>query len=156
MDNIQNYVFTLPMNRGWQTWGLVIGWGAYICWAALLFMLSSQPPKDIVGMTFPYADKVLHFVYFGIGGFLFLWALSCGSNMRAGSRILLATGVAVAIGFLDEWHQMYTPGRYGGDFYDFAADVAGGLVGITAAFLIYEWIKKRFTPTPDSATPSGD
>ncbi|MEX1118883.1 MAG: VanZ family protein [Terrimicrobiaceae bacterium] len=144
------------MNRGWQTWGMVLGWGAYAGWASVLFVLSSQPPQDLVGMTFPHADKVLHFVYFGIGGFLFMAALSCSSQMSARLRILWATFVAVAMGFLDEWHQMFTPGRHGGDFYDFAADVAGGLAGLTSAFLIYEWIKRRFTPIPHSAAPSGD
>jgi VanZ family protein len=135
---------------------MVIGWGAYACWALVLFCLSSQPPQDIVGATFPYADKVLHFIYFGIGGFLFMWALSCSLNLSAGRRLGLAMVVAVAIGFLDEWHQTFTPGRHGGDFFDFAADVAGGTTGILAAFLIYEWIKKRIAPSPGPAAPSGD
>jgi VanZ family protein len=135
---------------------MLIGWTAYACWALVLFFLSSQPPKDIVGMTFPYADKVLHFIYFGIGGFLFMWALSCSLQLAASRRLGLAMFVAIAIGFLDEWHQTFTPGRHGGDFFDFAADVAGGTTGIIAAFLIYEWIKKRITPAPCPATPSGD
>jgi len=156
LDIGRDDVFNLPMNRGWQTWALIIGWGAYACWAALLFVLSAQPPKDIVGMTFLHADKVLHFVYFGIGGFLFMAALSCSGNLPARLRIFLAMLVAVAIGFLDEWHQTFTPGRHGGDFFDFAADVAGGVAGITASFLIYEWIKRRFARTPASAAPSGD
>ncbi len=143
------------MNRGWQKWGLIFGWGAYTCWALVLFFLSSQPPQDIVKMSFRHADKVLHFIYFGIGGFLFMWALSCTVKLATRSRFRLAIVVAVAMGFLDEWHQMFTPGRHGGDFFDFAADVAGGLLGLTLAFLIYEWIKKRFAPAPDSAAPSG-
>jgi VanZ family protein len=33
------------------------------------------------------------------------------------------------IGFLDEWHQLSTPGRSGGDPWDWLADLLGGAVG---------------------------
>jgi hypothetical protein len=43
--------------------------------AVTLWMLSSLPGQDIHLPPFPEADKVAHFGYFFIGGFLLAWVL---------------------------------------------------------------------------------
>jgi hypothetical protein len=44
-------------------------------WVVTLWILSSLPGQDIYLPPFPEADKVAHFGYFFIGGFLLAWVL---------------------------------------------------------------------------------
>jgi VanZ family protein len=82
----------------------------------------------------PYADKIAHFGFYGVMGFLCaMWRRECG--MKA-MRAALAGAVFVAlVGSVDEIHQYWIPGR-SMDLFDWIADVAGGGVGaLFSAFL---------------------
>ena len=105
-----------------------------LTWAALLWYLSSQ---STVGPQIPlvHADKLMHFTYFAAGGFLVAgWLFHRKPDSPSWKAIIGCSILAMAmIGGIDEWHQLHTPGRSGGDPWDWLADIAGGVAG---AFLL--------------------
>lgn len=85
----------------------------------------------------PFADKVIHFGYF-VGGGIFL-GLAFSLTFPLSPKSIIAAGILVLamVAALDEWHQLYVPGRSGGDLADWAADVAGAVAGMVVALKIY-------------------
>ena len=80
-----------------------------------LWILSSVPGQDIHLPPFPEADKVAHFGYFFIGGFLLARLLRRTLRWRGGKLLCGALCAIALIGALDELHQLYTPDRSDGD-----------------------------------------
>ncbi|MBV6499626.1 MAG: hypothetical protein CJBNEKGG_02088 [Prosthecobacter sp.] len=114
----------------------LLWWLAVLAWAALLWMLSANTPLPS-GPSFPLKDKFLHGTYFTGGAFCFLTALFGKSRpLPTSARFLLAgllfTGI---IGAADEFHQTFTPGRFGNDPWDWLADLSGGLLAA--------WLSRR-------------
>ncbi len=108
-----------------------VWFSALACWFGLLWFLSSLTGSAQKLPPFPHFDKLAHFSYFLAGGFLLAGGSFCQSP-RPGSwkRLLGATTlIMAAVGGIDEWHQCYTPGRSGGDPWDWLADVLGGTSG---------------------------
>ncbi|MBL9178029.1 MAG: VanZ family protein [Verrucomicrobiaceae bacterium] len=100
-----------------------------IIWAAVLWWLSSQS-KLPSPAKFEGIDKIEHTLYFAAGGMCFLLGLrTAGFARKTTSAILLTVLFCAITGLLDEWHQTFTPGRSGGDVWDWAADTLGGFVG---------------------------
>jgi VanZ family protein len=104
----------------------------YVGWFITLCILSSMshpgPHIDVVGF-----DKVEHFTYFLLGGLALGFALTLGrtESCQVGWILLI---VGSAVGWFDEWHQSFTPGRSGLDVYDWIADTAGsGAAGLLLA-----------------------
>ena len=117
-----------------------IWFSALALWVGLLWMLSSfssaGPPMPVANL-----DKLAHFAYFLGGGILFA---GCHFSLRPDrpewANILASAIIAMAlIGFLDEWHQCFTPGRSGADPWDWLADVLGG----TAGALTLKWVHRK-------------
>ncbi len=100
-------------------------------WAMMLWVLSSGNPSLKQANEIPHMDKVLHFIYFSVGGALL--AASMGPEMAErlsrGWLFLLVVLVCSLIGRLDEYHQGFVPGRTGNDTGDWLADTLGGLFG---------------------------
>ena len=95
-------------------------------WVALTLTLTSIPNLD-VGPNFPGADKVAHFGFYGVAGFLFvLWRRELGAG--AAAAVIWAAIFAALLGAIDEFHQQWIPGR-SMEFLDWAADFAGGMAG---------------------------
>ena len=69
-------------------------------------------------------DKLLHGVVFA----LLAWALGLASGFHGWRRLVVAFSGSLLIGLLDEWHQLYLPGRHAG-WPDFIADMVGSLLG---------------------------
>jgi hypothetical protein len=69
-------------------------------------------------------DKLVHGVIFA----LLAWAIGIGSGLSKWHRLILAFFGSMLIGILDEWHQMYLPGRQAG-WPDLAADAVGSIIG---------------------------
>jgi VanZ family protein len=99
-------------------------------WIGLLWLLSSIPGANR-GPEIDHIDKVAHFGYFFGGGLLFAGCLLSLSRKAPDWRKIIGfTVLAMAIiGFLDEWHQTFTPGRSGADPWDWLADLLGGTAG---------------------------
>jgi len=91
-----------------------------LCYMAGIYWLSSIPGEtdpestllsNIILWTPPAIQNLAHIPLFGF--LALLWYRSLSSWMKNGrllyfSAFLLATG----FGILDEWHQLYVPGRY--------------------------------------------
>lgn len=69
-------------------------------------------------------DKLAHTIVFA----LLAWAIGVASGLAGWQQLSIAFFGAVSVGIVDEWHQIYLPGREAG-WTDFAADIAGGLIG---------------------------
>ena len=116
-----------------------------ILWAITLFLLSSLPTVPHVdGPQIPHLDKVVHFVYFMGGAFLFTIHLLLKHGRAAQAIIRLATPILLfaLIGALDEYHQTFTPGRSGNDPFDWLADVLGATAGTFLAHLLHPLLRK--------------
>jgi VanZ family protein len=95
-------------------------------WVALTLTLTSIPNPGF-SPSFPWADKVVHFAFYGVMGFLFvLWRRETGKGVAA--AVVWATIFAALLGAVDEFHQQWIPGR-SMDLLDWAADFLGGTAG---------------------------
>jgi len=87
-----------------------------------LFVLGAQP--FAVGLIPSPWDQLAHFAVFAV----LACALGVLGGQRGGRMLLFAVAGALSIGALDEWHQMYLPGRHAG-WDDLAMDAIGSLLG---------------------------
>ena len=95
-------------------------------WVALTLTLTSVPNPEF-GPSFPGADKIAHFGFYGVMGFLFvLWRREVGTG--AAAAVLWAAIFAALLGAVDEFHQQWIPGR-SMELLDWALDFAGGTAG---------------------------
>ena len=137
-----------PLLEQSRTWAVAwVGWFITLC---ILSSMSHPGPKiDVIGF-----DKVEHAVYFAIGGTLLLLAMILRiKNARAALaetpwlRLALPIFlVGAVVGWLDEWHQSFTPGRSGLDLYDWLADVTGSLAALPLARLVLGGLAGRADP----------
>ena len=105
-------------------------WLALACWAGNILWLSSLTPQELPDAAFVFWDKVNHFAAFVVGGWLAAAALRVsrpGAPLK--NLLLLAVLLITAFGALDEAVQTLTPGRSGGDLYDWVADLLGAIAG---------------------------
>ena len=132
----------LEQSRSWA-----IAWLGWFIVLAILSSLSHPGPKiDVVGI-----DKIEHAIYFAIGGTCLVLALalrektarSALSTTPWGKLALIALLIGAAVGWFDEWHQSFTPGRKGLDVYDWIADMLGSLAAVPLARLVLRWLALR-------------
>jgi VanZ family protein len=107
----------------------------FVLWVALTLLLTSIPNPGIE-IPLPYGDKVAHFGFYGVMGFLCaMWRRECNSTAIAAA--LAGAAFVAAVGAFDEIHQHWIPGR-STDLFDWLADAAGGGAGaMVSAFLPY-------------------
>jgi len=100
-----------------------------------LFFWGAQPVAVNLLPT-PW-DKFLHGAIFAV--------LTCGIGLAIGLQgyrgLIIAITGALLIGVLDEWHQVYLPGRHP-SWDDLLADLIGSLAG---AALLMLWRRSRNT-----------
>jgi len=95
-------------------------------WVALTFTLTSIPNPEFSPL-FPWSDKIAHFAFYGVMGFLFvLWRREVGTE--AAAAVLWAAIFAALLGVVDEFHQQWIPGR-SMELLDWVADFTGGTTG---------------------------
>jgi VanZ family protein len=92
-----------------------------------LFFWGAQPVS--VNLVPAPWDKFLH----GITFIVLACSIGLASGLQGFRMMIAAVSVSLLIGVLDEWHQIYLPGRHPG-WDDLMADAAGSLVG--AALLL--------------------
>lgn len=90
-----------------------------------LYFGGAQPVA--VGLIPSPYDKLVHAGVFAV----MAAAIGYASGVRGLPMLLVAWLGGVAVGAMDEWHQMYLPGRSAG-LDDLAADAAGAAVGALA------------------------
>jgi len=112
-------------------------------WIAILITLTSIPNPDF-GEGFPGMDKVAHFGFYGVAGFLCaLWRRESG---RSGRRaVAFAVVFVVLLGASDEIHQRWIPGR-SMDLLDWVADIAGGVAGALSSLAAVSLFPSLLTP----------
>jgi VanZ family protein len=110
-------------------------WIGFALWIATVFTLSSISGPDLPeGPKIPHLDKIVHATLYAAGAFTLANALRLAFPRR---RLLLAGAIAVAaIGALDEFYQLHTPGRSGADFYDWLADAFGAFIIVAVLTLL--------------------
>jgi VanZ family protein len=107
-----------------------------LLWLALLCVsssLSPSAPADYLP-SFKHIDKFQHFAYFFGGGLLLTGYFFRRKPEHPDWRGILRRVVLIValIGWLDEWHQTFTPGRSGNDPYDWLANLLGATAGAMA------------------------
>ena len=122
-------------------------------WVTLTLTLTSIPNPEF-GPSFPGADKIAHFGFYGVAGFLFvLWRREIGTGAVA--AVLSAAIFAALLGAVDEFHQQWIPGR-SMELLDWVADFAGGTAGgfcsAVAASMIPFLLTPKKPPSSRAAT----
>ncbi len=127
----------MKLNR---TKTLIFYWAPVFIYCLLIFFQSSNPsPKNIP--TFPYSDKMIHFIMYGVLAVLFYRAINTHS---ISSRIILISSIMFAgvYGASDEIHQSFVPFREA-EFLDFVADIIGGIVGGVMCHVFFGRVKVK-------------
>ena len=127
------------MTRGRVYFALLAGW------VALTLTLTSIPNPDF-GPMFPGEDKLAHFGFYGVAGFLCaLWRRETGKGVLA--AVIWAAIFTALLGAADEFHQQWIPGR-SMELLDWAADFAGGTAGSICSVVAASIIPSLLTPDP--------
>ena len=104
-------------------------WAPAVAWAALLLVLTSIPNPP-VPRTLAGTDKVVHALLYGVLAWLVVRAmLPVARTLPALAAAWLAV---LALGWADEWHQQFIPGR-SQDAADWLADGTGAALAILTA-----------------------
>jgi VanZ family protein len=114
---------------------VAFSWVRRICQlgaAAMVFLLFWLGAKPVAVGLFPEPwDKLAHFTAYGAIAAL----LAVGTARRQPLCLILLVSL---VGALDEWHQVYLPGR-SSDITDFLTDVVAAIVAIT----LVDWLRLR-------------
>lgn len=104
---------------------------------AVLSLLSQIPGEDLDALGFDISDKLAHFAAFVPLGLLLSLALALGfsRSTRTGRWFAAASCAALVLGAIDEFHQVFVPGRRP-DVLDAIADGLGGGTGGGVAAVI--------------------
>jgi VanZ family protein len=105
-----------------------------VAYSALIWTLSART-LDIKLDRFPFHDKGVHFLEYGLLAFLMSHAVQV-TWPRARRRALAAFWLTVSLGLSDELHQAYVPGR-NADALDLLADAIGALTAV----LLYQVLR---------------
>jgi VanZ family protein len=107
----------------------VFYWLPLILYCLFIYIQSANPSPEQIP-SFPFVDKVLHFVAYGIMGILFYRAyqtLRIKDNIQM--LMLLSVTSASLYGISDEIHQSFVPFREA-EVADVIADVIGAFSGV--------------------------
>jgi VanZ family protein len=93
----------------------------------MIFYLSSAPTLPMPA-TFPFFDKVAHFLFFGgLGAIVAMGLRKAPREYSGAARVIVPIVFCLLYGLSDEIHQLFVPERMF-DFADVAADVLGATV----------------------------
>ena len=121
-------------------------WSVLACWAGGIFWLSSLTPRELPEAAFLVSDKLNHFIAFAVGGWLAASAFRVSRPQAApAGRILLGILLVSAFGAIDESLQKFTPGRTGGDLYDWIADFLGAVTGALLTLTTHARLERFLT-----------
>ena len=121
---------------------------AHLPWLLLMVLITIQ--SSLSGFKLPplglqFEDKLVHFLIFGILGWLLMRGMSLETHPRLQkNRILISLFIAILFAISDEWHQSLTMKR-DADLLDLMADILGILYFV---FLFNRKQKKRTLNAP--------
>ncbi len=111
-------------------------------WALLIFVASSMPASRLPRLDVNMLDKWVHAAVFLVLGFLAARAAAASFPGLGRAAVLLGCGLSLLYGGLDEFHQMFVPGRFASG-YDWLADALGTFLG---AALYLGWRRRQVAP----------
>jgi VanZ family protein len=97
-------------------------WWPPLVWAVVI-LIGTSIPNPQSPPTFDSADKLVHFVLYGVLGLLLARAAATGGDL-SGSMIMRLVALCAIGAALDEWHQRWIPGR-SAELGDWVADSTG-------------------------------
>ena len=110
-------------------------WLPVLVYCLILFIQSSFPATEHIP-EFDFSDKLLHAVVYAVLGMLLYRALhAMHKRPSTASLVVLSILMTALYGASDEIHQYFVPSR-NAEFLDFAADAAGGIIGVMVAVVI--------------------
>jgi VanZ family protein len=109
-----------------------------VYWIAL-FVGTSMPSMNVPSFTLN--DKLVHFTAFFILAFLLSLSILYQNKYQILKNFYIVSAFIISslYGLIDEFHQIFIPGR-SSDILDWTADSAGALAGV----LIVSFLLKRF------------
>lgn len=121
-------------NNGRPLWRLLLLWLPPFLWMGVIFAASSVPATALPSPP-EYVMFLAHFLEFFILGILLFRAMNGGlRNPVTLAALFIAFLLCFGYGVLDEFHQLFVPGRVP-DLLDLAADMAGA-----ATACLISWI----------------
>jgi VanZ family protein len=104
----------------------------------IIFIQSSIGSLKLPDIEFDLADKIVHFLIFGILGILMARGLrNLGNKTIKDNYLSITILVCILYGASDEIHQYFVPGRYS-SLGDWIADA----LGIVIMVWVYHWFVK--------------
>lgn len=127
---------------------------AVLAWIRTIWFLSSIPGDKNPQLKLQI-DKVAHFFAFAGGGMLIAGLFTTLTLVVLHRKIrwdwiIPVSAISIGLlGWLDEWHQCFTPGRNGANMADWSADFLGGIAGAFA----FRWIHHRLGHEGQGVSP---
>jgi VanZ family protein len=142
--------FTPP--RTAPPWLRALAWFGVLAWAGSITLLSSMPPDQLANLSsVKLWDKAAHYLAFAVGAANLALVLRWSWTWSAARIALVAILIIAFFAATDEIHQLFTPGRSGGDVFDWLADMLGAATGAGIILLLY-----ARSPRPPHLAPAGD
>jgi VanZ like protein len=129
-------------------------WGPVLGYCALIFLVSAQSDLSLPALAGSESDKVAHILEYGVLGIL--WARAVKASWPHWTFLLVLASISLFAGLygvMDEWHQLYVPGRFA-DWHDALADLCGGTLG-GLGYLIGVQVLRRRTMVDSTAMDQG-
>lgn len=104
-----------------------------------IFFLSHQPGDSLKLPLFYGADKVAHFIAYGVLAVTIVFAHKNWQTMNLRTLNIRVFTVVLLYGMSDEYHQSFIPMRYS-SMADVVADCCGGL----AVIMLCAWWRSRW------------
>ena len=115
-----------------------------VLYAGAIITLSSIPNLNPPPIKILAADKLAHFIEYGIFAFLAFRSFSRIGNSSSPNRTFLFAALFVCVfAVMDEYYQRFVPGRHF-DIYDILTDLGGALI-VLVLLLIRMRRKKEAT-----------
>jgi VanZ family protein len=131
----------------------LVFWAPIFVYLSLIFVLSSLSRLPFQLPAVPGLDKLIHFCEYGLLAALVARAVHSLPRPKAAWIVwLIAVGVVLVFGALDEWYQSSIPRRQS-DLLDFSADVLGGMAG-SLVYLMMARRKRRKRSLAASLVPA--
>ena len=129
-------------------------WGPVVGYCTLIFLMSAQSDLSLPAFPSSDSDKVAHVLEYGVLGIL--WARAAKASWPHWTFLLVLASISLFTGLygvMDEWHQLYVPGRFS-DWHDALADLCGGTLG-GMGYLIGVQILRRRTMVDSTSMDQG-
>ncbi|MGB8166673.1 MAG: VanZ family protein [Chthoniobacteraceae bacterium] len=133
-------------------WLVLLAWLGVAIWVTAISILSSMRPDQLEKLSsVKFWDKAEHFIAFAAGAANLALVLRWSTAWPAARVALVAIAGISFFAAMDEIHQLYTPGRSGGDVGDWTADTLGAATGVWLTLQIYARSPRPRLPAPSGA-----